>query len=853
MTAQSSLGRSALASFVLATVVTTLDAQAPALLRELHRQLPHSSYFPLLGDLDGDGDLDVPAQFVGGVGALLNDGDGRFVANAPTGGASSGSGFSDAALADVDGDTDLDLVVIRGGSYSYDCYGLPHSLYLNDGAGHFADASLQLASFGNGADVEPADFDGDGDVDLLVGQYTNNYCDGPDSPAFNHLFVNDGTGSFSELIAPFSINEAYTERLALGDVDGDADQDVLICDMSATQLWRNDGALVFSDASAQLPIGSAIRGASLGDVDGDTDLDAVAWDYVAAKLWLNDGAGTFSVANGLTLTAHVYDARLVDLDLDGDCDWVANLPTSGSVFLNDGSGTFTDASNTHLPSSVGSSSRLPLGDVDGDADVDGLFPAPFGQEQMRLNDGSGHLFRPPVPTFGASLQLSGGLWQIGDVDGDGDSDLIGVGASGSASALRAIHGDGAGAFLLDTAVQPTFTGAAGALTLADLDGDGDNDAFVARWQPNGALASYDRLFLNGGSGVFVDASAQLPAVLDTTVDVVYGDVDGDLDLDLLIANVLINQPAPTRLYLNDGHASFLDAPPQAPVMPGVRVAQLGDIDGDGDLDAYLGKSSGHALFQNDGTGTFTPSSIPLASASSTPVCAQFGDLDSDGDLDLLVGNALDAAPPALNLFINQGLAGFQDASGQIAVPTPHSIARIELLDFDNDGDLDIFGSAGQKGLLINDGLAHFTDGQALIEGDITPVFALDFDRDADFDGLDWTGRLLTNTLRQVAWRQLPRPGRRLDLDVYGPANGHFILLGARDPISAVHTPFGELGVLRTSIFRIDTGSLDANGHASVRIDVPDNPLLVGRDYFWQALVGRPARLTNVERAEISGL
>ncbi|MCI0587851.1 MAG: FG-GAP-like repeat-containing protein, partial [Planctomycetes bacterium] len=93
-----------------------------------------------------------------------------------------------------------------------------------------------------------------------------------------------------------------------------------------------------------------------------------------------------------------------------------------------------------------------------------------------------------------------------------------------------------------------------AVALGDVDGDGDLDAFVGN-------SGQNRLYLNGGTGVFTDVTAtNLPALFDSTTAVALGDVDGDGDLDAFIGNPGIF-PAPggqNRLYLNGGTGVFTD-------------------------------------------------------------------------------------------------------------------------------------------------------------------------------------------------------------------------------------------------------------------------------------------------------
>src|SRR5690606_29221627 len=138
------------------------------------------------------------------------------------------------------------------------------------------------------------------------------------------------------------------------------------------------------------------------------------------------------------------------------------------------------------------------------------------------------------------------------------------------------------------------------VALGDVDADGDLDCVFANY-------GQDRLYLNDGTGQFSDVTAAgLPADTTSTWAVALGDVDGDGDLDL-VSGVDGGGAVPDeRLYLNDGRGSFVDA--TRPRMPGTAVGrivalELGDVDGDGDLDLVLG-NYGSLLYRNDGSGTF---------------------------------------------------------------------------------------------------------------------------------------------------------------------------------------------------------------------------------------------------------
>ena len=170
-----------------------------------------------LGDVDGDGDLDmVVGNGSGGANELLlNSGDGTFVAASAFPGGSADTYA--VALGDVDGDGDLDMVVGNN-------WGGSNELLLNSGDGTFVAAS----AFPGGSEytyaVALGDVDGDGDLDMVVG---NNFDMVVGNYGANELLLNSGDGTFVAASA-FPGGSAYTNAVALGDVDGDGDLDMVV-------------------------------------------------------------------------------------------------------------------------------------------------------------------------------------------------------------------------------------------------------------------------------------------------------------------------------------------------------------------------------------------------------------------------------------------------------------------------------------------------------------------------------------------------------------------------------------------------------------------------------------------------
>ena len=296
-------------------------------------------------------------------------------------------------------------------------------------------------------------------------------------------------GLFSTLPgSAFPSDADETRSVALGDVDGDGDLDVVFGSLiSANRLYRNDGRGNFVDVSAtSLPVDADMTQAvALGDVDGDGDLDLVCGNHGQQdRLYENNGVGQFVDVTAARLPVVVlhYGFALGDVDADGDLDLVA----AGYLLLrNDGSGTFTDDSAGNMPVVNGNGRVTVLGDVDGDGDLDLLGNdhgfSPFGSPAGALffNDGGGSF------TVGGIFGVCGSAAALSDVDGDGDLDAIlcdiwYAAWSGDSDGRKYLHlNDGTGTFSQSSTPGFAFSEGPCAVALGDLDGDGDLDAVTA--------------------------------------------------------------------------------------------------------------------------------------------------------------------------------------------------------------------------------------------------------------------------------------------------------------------------------------------------------------------------------------
>ncbi len=313
-----------------------------------------------LGDVDGDGHLDIvlakgrhwPLSNL----ILRNDGKGHFTTENLS--AAPDRTYT-AALADLDGDGHLDIVVSNDRPDR-------KLIYLNDGKGHFRGSGTFGQPEWPTRYVTVADLNGDGRPDLVV---ANRSAD-PKKPKPSYVCLNDGKGAFPSC-RPLPGTQSATIIVA-SDLDGDGFIDLHVPHRDGGQslVFWGDGTGNFSAKPTTFgPPHSSIRAAVAADIDGDGKKDLVVGDAEkGVSVYLNDGKRKFAEPMPLgSKTGKPYSIGVADLNRDGKPDIVVgNQQVPGSIFFNQSNGKQLRFQQTSWNDGQGTVYGLAIGDLDGD-------------------------------------------------------------------------------------------------------------------------------------------------------------------------------------------------------------------------------------------------------------------------------------------------------------------------------------------------------------------------------------------------------------------------------------------------------------------------------------------------------
>lgn len=586
-------------------------------------------------------------------------------------------GFSNAQAAvtgDIDGDGDNDVVgAAQSGGFVW--------WENDDGSGtSWTSHTISLAIAGAIAGY-PVDMDSDGDLDVLGAAI------GADDVVWFENADGVGTAWNTHNIDTF-FDGVYAVNAV--DLDGDGDLDVAGAASSANEVtwWENDNGAGTSWTEHLIKAGWAFAdGIASGDIDGDGDNDLVAAAGGANEIrFFENTAGDGSawsetvVQTGFTF-AHWVDVG--DVDGDGDLDVMGVALNSNRIsWFENTAGDGSSWTEQNLSSSFTGAHTVHGADMDADGDMDIAGVALNGDQvtwwENTAGDGSAWTSYTIDGSFDGAHSVA-----TGDVDGDGDLDVLGTAANDSIVVYwenetihrKAIYPEG-------ILVDGTLLGAA-SLSTADINGDGNQD-LLAVTAGNNNVAWWDN-----ASG---DGSVWNRTTVDTTLNlarsVTANDVDGDGDMDMLVAGLNANLIV---WYENDNGDGSAWTRQTVGNLGGAFWVAGGDIDGDGDVDAMGAGlfSNTIAWYENDnGDGSsWTTQVIDNSYGWATSVSAV--DMDRDGDMDILGSS-----------YNDDEVTWWENAAGDGSTWTEHVVdttfdgaVSVYGMDIDGDGDVDIAGAA----------------------------------------------------------------------------------------------------------------------------------------------------------------
>jgi hypothetical protein len=590
-----------------------------------------------VGDVNRDGHPDVmlaslclggPCE-IGGYGnegsasVLLGNGDGTF--KSPVSYRSNGIDANAVAVADVNGDGILDLLVTSVADIgTIKGYGQVEIL-LGRGDGTFGSGSVGVSTGGYDAtSLVVADVNGDGKPDLLIAnQCSEIIC--YDDVATLGVMLGNGDGTFQNPLT-FDLGDGLGRAIAVADVNGDSKADVLV------------PAQGFSSGVVDvlLGIGKGAFHAATTYYPGENSWGVV---FVAAGDLNGDGYPDLAVQN---------HCQLADVCPSFD----AGSPVG--VMLGNGDGTFGSAI-AYFPEGF-VSPALAIADVNRDGKPDLLIVSNFGSSSggpvlgVGLGNGDGTF----QPSLNYSLNYTPSDIAAGDFNHDGKVDVVVSDTEG----VEVLLGNGDGTFNSPTEYTTGSTGEG--VAVGDVNGDGVLDLVVANLGNGTASSGSVSVLLGNGDGTFQPAVGyNSGAVYTTAVALADMNKDGKLDIVLTSADSNSNPNGVVGILLGNGDGTFQSTINTAtPALGDISLA-VADFNGDGKLDVAIGY--GDVLLLGNGNGTFqTPI---ILGASGLGIAA--ADFNGDGRPDLAVG--------ALTILLNVSL--FSTTTTLTSSPNPSNFGQ----------------------------------------------------------------------------------------------------------------------------------------------------------------------------------